>query len=424
MDGNDNLYNANKNDNTSRIMFAAICLLVMLIAALCLYLFVFKSSGAGGDLSGEPSGEISKSAGDDSGDDSSEISYISGESVESVDDSEPSSSGDASSEISDDASQTGVDTSSDESEAEITEHGWVINNLGYTYLYYGIGLEQFTYSTSTLEKYASSLNNLYSVSGNANFYHILVPTRCEFMDFTQEIKKEFYYANQRQFMNKVFSETETGIKNIDLYDTFKEKYTNGEYIYFNTDPNYTHLAAYSAYAEFCKSAGLTAISDSFYTTDTVDNTFYGKFFTATGAEMLYDNSDIVYYYDIDEAYKSQISVYKSSGVVKKDGVVFFDVPSYCYYCFLSDEAPKIEITTKVNSGKSILVIGDSSAAPFVTFLVPHYDKITYINSSFYTESILDLLSSGSYKDVVVINYNTTASRTVAEAQNKLAGIVS
>ncbi|MDD4125393.1 MAG: DHHW family protein, partial [Eubacteriales bacterium] len=392
------------------------CLLVVLIAALCLYMFVFRSGGAGDDTSDR----TSESANSETGE-SEEASDISVESTEDISDS--SVSDDTSPNESEETSHTGTDVS-DESREEIAEHGWVINSLGYTYLYYGIGLEQFTYSSSTLDKYVSSLHNLNSVSGNSNFYHILVPTRCEFIEFSQEIKKEFYIANQRQFMNGVFENTDAEIKNIDLYNVFKEKYDNGEYIYFNTDPNYTHIAAYAAYAEYCKAAGITPISDSFYTAQTVAYSFYGKFYTATGAEMLYENSDIVYYYDIDEAYKSQISIYKSQGVVKKDGVVFFDVPSYCYYSFLSDEAAKIEITTKVNTGKSILVIGDSSAAPFVTFLVPHYDKITYINSSLCSTSILDLLSSGTYNDIVVINYNTTAARTVSDAQNILAGIVS
>lgn len=413
MDGKNSLYGINKNDNTSRIMFSVICLLVVLIVALCIYLFAFKLNGGntGGDKS-EPTVSNSESS-EESRDVTEEISDISDEdSVIPVDNSE---------DVSEDNSQETSETS-ETSTDEITEHGWVINHLGYTYLYYGMGLEQFTYSTNTLEKYVASVNQLSTLKGNANFYHLLIPTRCEFIEFSQEIKKEFYIANQRQFMTKVFDNTDKDIKNIDVYDVFKKRYNDGDYIYFNTDPNYTHLAAYTAYVEFCKSAGITSISDTFYSITSVPGNFYGKFYTATGAKMLYDNSDTILYYDIDVDYKSSISIYKSQGVIKKDGVVFFDVPSYGYYCFLSDEAAKIEITTKVNSGKSILVIGDSSASPFVTFLVPHYDKITFINSTLASDSILDLLTSGQYKDILVINYNTTASRTIYDNLNKLAGV--
>lgn len=418
MEPNEKLENVNKKDNVSRVTFALAGLFAVLFLAAGLYFFVFQKQTPGGDRSGGASAAESSGQSESPGAESSDAASHGAASgdrsvlpVESHTESEPV----AVSENSPAESSPGE---------EITDHGWVINNLGYTYLYYGIGLEQFTYSSAILDEYAKSLNTLYSLGGNSRFFHILVPTRGAFIDFSPEVKKEFYNANQRLFMNTVFSETEQGITNIDLYETFKEKYDNGEYIYYNTDPNYTHLAAYTAYEKFCLSAGKSPISESFYPAEALSFPFYGKFFTATGAEMLYENADVFYYYDIDEAYKSNLTVYKGGGYVKKEGVIYFDVPSYSYYCFLSDEAPKIEITTKVNAGKSVLVIGDSSAAPFVTFLVPHYDKITYINSERCNESILDLLSSGEYDDIVVINYNTTAAKKVYEAQNKLAGVVS
>ena len=47
MDGKDVLHGVNKNDNKSRVMFSVICLLVVLIACLLIYMFVFKASGEG-----------------------------------------------------------------------------------------------------------------------------------------------------------------------------------------------------------------------------------------------------------------------------------------------------------------------------------------------------------------------------------------
>ncbi len=414
MESNNNLFGVNKSDNKSRNVFAAVSLFIVLAVLASLYAFALRGKGLpnGDNNSSQPthSGDVS------GGQSSSETEDSSRPLSQPVSEDQPSSAEPGVS------SDTVSEEPSEPSSEEITEHGWVINNLGYTYLYYGIGLEQFTYSSGTLDKYANAVDTLYSVSGSSNFYHILIPTRCEFIDFPLDIRKEFYVANQRSFMNGVFGKTDGGVKNIDVYDVFKEKNENGEYIYFNTDPNYTHLGAYAAYAEYCKAAGLTAVSESFYTPMTIDYVFYGKFFTATGAEMLFDNPDIVYYYDVDEVYKSTTSVHKPGGVHKKDGVVFFDVPSYGYYCFLSDEAAKIEVTTSAATGKNALVIGDSSGAPFVTLLVPHYKKITYINSTLCTESILDLLSSGQYEDIIIINYNTTAARTINESLNVLAGI--
>lgn len=419
MDGKDVLHGVNKNDNKSRVMFSVICLLVVLIACLLIYMFVFKASGEGDDNTSSQT-ETSQTASQPDGDNSGENSDISdiSETGESSGDISNDVSGNVSQDVSD-ISETSADTSGE----EITDHGWVINYLGYTYLYYGIGLEQFTYTSNVLNKYVSAVNNLSSVAGDSNFYHILIPTRCEFVDIPKEIRKsdDFYVGNQNKFITDVFAATDQSVKNVDVYNLFKENYQNNEYLYFNTDPNYTHKGAYIAYKEYCRAAGIEPVSDSLYTEKILEENFYGKFFTATGSTMLYENFDVFFYYDIDEMYLSSLNIYKG-GIVKKDGVIYFDVPSYGYYCFLSDEAAKMEITTKVKTGKSVLVIGDSSAAPFATFLVPHYDKITYINTNHAKDSILDLLTSGQYDDIVVINYNTTASRTVHATLNTLAGI--
>lgn len=455
MTNNDsNLENAEKRDKSSRLMFAVIAVLVVLIVGLCIYIFVFKNSTPStNDESSVPLNEVSKPSEEsvDStslSEDESNVSDIEVSEPASSEASEPISGENVSYKCSSCHNEGELfgDTSNlhcescgklliadeivivhqDESQAPAPEHGWVVNYLGYTYLYYGIGMEEFAPKDTIIPLYAESVNNLKKLCTSSSFYHILVPTRCEFVDIPSSERKQdnFYYRSQSKYINDVFSKTDDGITDIDLFEAFKEKYNANEYIYYNTDPNYTHLGAYTAYAEYCKAAGITPISQDIYTNKMLENDFYGKFYTATGSEQLYENADSLFYYDIDEVYKSTLQIYGKSGIIKKEGVIYFDVPSYGYYCFLSDEVGRMDIKSQTKTGNNLLVIGDSSAAPFVTFMVAHYDNITYINDDFYDESISSIIEKGDFDDVIVIHYNTTASRTVYENLNILAGVSS
>ncbi|MBO4501282.1 MAG: hypothetical protein J5760_03480 [Clostridia bacterium] len=413
------LINANKNDNSIKIMIAVICVLVLLIIGLCLYLFVFSKIGSGTDdpdIESALESDLSVPGHDHSGDivsDTEEYSFA----ENSVEESYPSS---ATEPVSEPASATESNTepvSQDISAPDVStgpeeepEHGWVINHLGYTYLYKGFGFEQFTFSDNIFKKYTAALDKVKALTGSKKVYHILVPTHCEFFTIPRSVKEEddFYCTNQRESMNKVFNAVKDKMINVDVYNTLYEHYD--EYLYFNTDPNYTHKAAYYVYLEYCKSANITPVAAGTYQEVVLNEQFLGKFFTATGSERVMNNADRFTYFDIDSVYSATEKVYRGSGVVNRRGVIFADTGTYNYYTFLGEEAKKIEITSTSASSGSILVIGDSSASAFCTFLIPHYQKITFINSGLYKESIADLLSGSEYDAVVLIHYNTTAGR--------------
>ncbi len=429
MDGNNKLSRINNNDNNSRLMFAVIGLLVVLIIALCLYIFVFdKDEPQNNESSVSKEPEISEVENV-----SSEESVPVTENSEAGDVSEPEASTPEQSaepvskteesvpEVSEPSEESSDETSE---EAGEPEHGWVINNLGYTYLYNGRGFEQFTYSSSIAESYASSLANLAAKCGSAKVYSILVPTSCEFGGIPSSIKQEddFYCSSQKNFTEKVYSLTDGKIVNVNVYDAISARVDANDYMYYNSDPNYTCLGAYTVYTEFCKAAGLKAVSDTVYDLKIVDDSFLGRFYTATGSESVKKNADILYYYDIDSAYTTSEKVYRKSGIVNRDGVIFTDVPSYSYYCFLGEDARRIDVATNTKSGKKLLVIGDTSASPLVTLLVPHYDSITFVNSTLQTEDISDILAS-SFDDVLIISYNTNAGRLIYKNINAMAGKV-
>ncbi len=423
MDDN-KLLKANKNDNSIKIMIAVICVLALLIAGLCVYLFAFAlnkddnttDSSAPADISdaiSDPVSELSENA-----ESSAEVSDDPVISEDISSDTETSVPEPSSEETVSDQETSTEESSSPEEEPE---HRWVINYLGYTYLYNGYGFEQFTFSSNIVNKYTEALNKVKSLAGDKRVFNILVPTNCEFFSIPASVKREddFYCASQRKFMNSVYTKTDPSIINVDVYNTLETHYD--EKIYFNTDPNYTHLGAYYVYYDFCKASGLTPVVASSYTQKTLNEQFLGKFFTATGSERVMKNADKFYYFDIDDLYSCTEKVYRGSGNVHRTGVIFADTSSYNYYTFLGEDAKRIDIEAAGDASRSVLVIGDSAAAPFITFLVPNYGKITYINPSIYSESIADMLSGSEFNDIVVITYNTYAGRLLYSDLEKIAG---
>ena len=417
MDEN-NLVRANKNDNSIKIMIAVIAVLVLMIVALCLYLFVFGKNTPSAEESSEPA---SAPASGSSGQVSEEPSY-----VEEIPSEEPFSEPEQISETENSVPETAsADTESEETSetAAEPEHGWVINYLGYTYLYKGYGFEQFTFSSNIVSSYTSAVNKLGELGKGKKIYHILVPTNCEFFTIPQSVKTEddFYCASQKKFMDTVSSRLDDSIKNVDPYSAIELHYD--EKLYFNTDPNYTHLGAYYVYQEFCKASGLTPVTLQTYPLYVLNEQFLGKFFNATRSERMLANADQFVYFNVDEVYTLSEKVYRGTGAVSRRGVIFADTGSYNYYTFLGEECKRIDITGAGDESRTALVIGDSAASAFITFLAPHYSKITYINSGIHSDNITELLSGNDYGDIILIHYNTTAGRTLYKDINRLTGTV-
>ncbi|MBO4795681.1 MAG: hypothetical protein J5547_06315, partial [Clostridia bacterium] len=170
------LVRANKNDNSIKIMIAVIAVLSLLIVGLALYLLVFSKNSNNTQNNSEPA-----SVNDDSGEGPASYADISDTESddESVTDESPEPYSGESQDVPSGADESSAaESSTEESSGEYVEpeHGWVINYLGYTYLYKGYGFEQFTFSSNIVNKYTDSLNKIKQLAGSKRVYNILVPT--------------------------------------------------------------------------------------------------------------------------------------------------------------------------------------------------------------------------------------------------------
>ena len=187
------------------------------------------------------------------------------------------------------------DNSANESSTEEskTDHGWIINKYGYTYLYKDSGYEQFNYSSKVLERYVNALNSFVNyVPEETSIYNIIVPVSSEFAEIPREVYIEdgFYNKSQSAFVSTVETKLDERIINIPIVNLIKQKYYDNEYVFFRTDKNWTPLAGYYAYCELCKQLNITPYPINRFNKIEAGE-FLGRFYLATDSTLMENNPD-------------------------------------------------------------------------------------------------------------------------------------
>lgn len=330
--------------------------------------------------------------------------------------SEPVSDEDVSDEVSEEISDVIADVSDEVSEdvsqdeEEELFHGWIINRYGYTYVYNDTGLVQFNYKNTAMDRYVNSLNSLAELlPENVNIFNMLAPVHSTFIDIPQEIyvADNFYNASQTAFVSVIEKKLNERIKDIPIIGKLERRYDDGQYIFFRTDNNWTPLAAYYAYCEFCEAKGISAYSRSSFITRSIEG-YLGSFYNATGSVQMADNPDAFEYY------------YPYAGVdctlvVDDNGIIYTSyrlsgnevTSANAYNVFLGMDAATYTVTSSAEGG-AILVIGDSSVPPIMPFLASHYSTVYYVNPLEYNGNISDYISDKSIDDVLTMCYTTNA----------------
>ncbi len=328
----------------------------------------------------------------------------------SFDESEPE---DGSVEASNDVSDEISGDVSEEPDEELF-HGWIINNMGYTYIYYGVGVEQFNASSTTLGKYTDSLAALATkFPAGTNLYCMPIPTRIGFLNsqISSEIKKQdnFFNSSQEAFIDNVSSALSESMNVIDVFAPFSESYESGAGLYFNTDLNWTSDAAYLAYKEFCAATGNAPIIREAYEAKEMQG-FLGSFYNATHFEALEKNADVFRYYQNADTDACKVTVYRNGSTSKKYNLLNNDLTSTskAYSIYLGTTAPRFKLESPCTSGKKLLIVGDGSAAAMLPFLIANYSEIHYIDVALYNEDFEAFLAENSFTDVLFTGYATNA----------------
>ncbi len=315
-------------------------------------------------------------------------------------------------------------------------HGWVINNLGYTYIYNNSGYEQFNYKNTALERYVNSVNNVASLlPENIKVFNITAPVSSTFASIPREIyiADNFYNSSQTVFVSTVESKLNERVINIPIISAVEEMYDNGDYVFFRTDRNWTALAAYKGYTEFCNAAEIDAYSMEDFEQITAGK-YLGCFYNAIlldddsdqnneYIEYLCKTPDEVVAYRCKDDIKTSLTIYTSDNVHTNYSLCDNEVSlTNAYDVFLGRDAERYEIMSTATGG-NLLIIGDSSVYPMISFLASHYRKIDIINPSMYNGNINEFMNGREYDHALIMCYSTNAvSGRYVPSLNIFAGV--
>lgn len=291
------------------------------------------------------------------------------------------------------------------------EHGWVINSYGYTYLYNGHGYRQFSYGRAAFDRYINTVSQFCTrVNGSTRIFNLPAPISTTFADIPREIyvADNFFNHPQSSFVANTADELAGKAITVDIVGDIEKLLDSQRQVYYNTDSNWTPLAAFCAYEAYCAAAGFDALPFSAFGCSEYGE-FLGDFYTATKSESLAENADRFYCLTPPPSVTTELNVYASgkmrSGYSLCGNSFSAGDPFGVYF---GVKAARYEILSSAEGGKSLLVIGDTSCRPMIPLLAAHYSRIDYIDPVGFGEDLAEFAAKRTYDDILISMYTVNA----------------
>lgn len=247
-----------------------------------------------------------------------------------------------------------------------------------------------------LEYSAERMNNV-AKTLDVPVYSMIVPNSIYIN--SDKLPKYITSPNHEEIIESMY-EIMKDINNIITVDEIK-KQNQFEQLYFKTDHHMTSAGSYVLYKEFTKVAGITYYTD--FIQEKVSSSFLGTF--DAKSQVLNQETDDIYAYkneynqDLEKVIydlETTNSIFEKSYLEKRD--------KYSY--FLNGNNAKVEIHTKQENGKKLLIIKDSYAHNFVQFLCGNYEEIHVIDPRYYRLTIKDYVEKYEITEVLFL-YNVS-----------------
>ncbi len=228
---------------------------------------------------------------------------------------------------------------------------------------------------------------------------VLVPTPGYILE--DKLPANHLPYNDDEIFRFVSENISSDVKFIDLRGVFAEKTKDGEQLYFKTDHHLNTNGSYLMYNEFCKSTGLSAISE-FGAKEELKN-FYGTNYSKSGLWL--QKPDTVEIWHSANNYDYDVVIDDISKQEKADSLYFYkhDENMDKYPVFLNGNHALVTIkNNSVQNGKKLLVIKDSYAHCFATFLCENYEEITLIDLRYYKTGVSELAANNGITEVLFL----------------------
>lgn len=201
--------------------------------------------------------------------------------------------------------------------------------------------------------------------------------------------------NQEHLIQSIYDSLPKGIT-IDINGLLKEK--SKEYIYYRTDHHWTSLGAYYSYLKWANHMGIQALLEDDFNVTIASNDFYGTIHSKVNMNV---KPDTIHLYEIKEDMEYELEfnqMEKSTSLFDRKQLEGKDK----YSVYLGGNNALVEIESKLENDKRVLVIKDSYAHSFLPFLVNHYEETHVIDLRYYNGSIDEYMEENNITDILVL----------------------
>lgn len=214
------------------------------------------------------------------------------------------------------------------------------------------------------------------------------------------------FAAEHYLDDECFQTARSLLKNVDVLD-FRNALLQAddmEAVCYRTDHHLTAWGNYSLYRAWCESRGVTAREKKDYKIEETTD-FYGTAWSGSGYWLtdpdkiqLWDNGQSVTV-TITDGGEEPVS---TDGVFYRDHLKELDK----YPVYLDGNHCQVDIINPDADGGTLLLIKDSYAHCFVTFLTEHYSRIIMLDLRYYRGSISDFVVQNEV-DELLFFYGTS-----------------
>ena len=284
----------------------------------------------------------------------------------------------------------------------------VCGNAAFSYYYY---------NEAVAGAYAAAVNRAAALlEGRARVYVMTVPTGID-IALDPRVRSEISSDDQRQAeadLRARFSPQVCAVPVVDALLAHRD-----DYLYFRTDHHWTGLAAYYAYAEFCRAKGVQPVALAACARRDFGG-FLGTYYNETESkrDVLGETPDVV------ETYMppadATLTVYDDGGNTVYSGSVIYNedhsIPANKYGAFVyGDNAFSVIENRSLPAGKSCLLIKDSYGNAVAPLLTADYKTVYIMDFRHCSKTVAQLVSAYGIDDVLFAdNLQMTCAANLVE----------
>ncbi len=280
--------------------------------------------------------------------------------------------------------------------------GYISSQNSAVYIYNKAAYELFTGDETTAKAYADCISEFkYELGENVTVYDMVVPNHTEFGIPERLIKESKVHSNsQSDNIKTIYTSYTEDVKPINCYNELSDHFK--EYLYFNTDSNWTGLGAYYAYKAFCEQTDQKVLNLEVCSEHQASG-FEGSLLYCDGG--LYENLDTVHYWTFP--YNTYAMRTEYMGVEPYETSVYYEGATsgpYTYGAFIWGDCPLfVEYNQDLTNGKKIAVVKESYGNALVPYLTANYEQVHVIDFRYYQGSLKAYCEENGIDEVLFVN---------------------